>query len=92
MQQYCIQLKPIDLPLSTTGTYTHFTQIGQTSQLKLLLGLKQSEKLMAEHRKLQKKKLGELQEQGASKNKELADIVSPEEEQKRAAAEVMNQY
>ena len=32
---HCIQLKPIDLPLSLNGSYTHYAQLGNTSQLKV---------------------------------------------------------
>lgn len=72
---YCIHVKPIDLPLSTNGTYTHFVQLGETSQIKLLLGLSQSQKLVEEQSKLRLKKLGQ-QEQGTEKG---TAAVTPEE-------------
>ena len=45
---HCILLKPIDLPLTTTQEYIHWAQIGTTSQIKIVINLKQSEKLMKE--------------------------------------------
>jgi hypothetical protein len=32
---HCVLLKPIDLPLSLNGSYTHYVQLGNTSQLKV---------------------------------------------------------
>lgn len=58
---HCIQLKPIDLPLTINGSYTHFVQIGETSQLKLSLDYRQSEKLIAEENKIREKLLEEIQ-------------------------------
>ena len=61
-----MQLRPIDLPLTTTTTYTHYAQIGATSQLKLFVNFRQSEKLMKE---LDAARELDLTEQGGGKDK-----------------------
>jgi hypothetical protein len=80
-----VQLKPIDLPLTTTQEYVHWAQIGTTSQLKLIINLKQNEKLMKEidaNRKL------DVSDQAGGANAQA----NPEDEKKKIVAAIVKSF
>ena len=78
-----MQLRTIDLPLTTTTTYTHYAQIGATSQLKLTVNFRQSEKLLKE---LDAARELDLTPQAGGKDKPAGETV--EDAKKRAALEI----
>ena len=82
-----MQLRPIDLPLTISTTYTHYAQIGATSQLKLSVAFRQSEKLMKE---LDAARELDLTDQGGGKDKPAGETV--EDAKKRAATEIQTAF
>lgn len=84
---HCVQLRPIDLPLTTTSTYTHYAQIGATSQLKLTINFRQSEKLMKE---LDAARELDLTDQGGGKDQPVGETA--QDAKVRAAKEIVTAY
>ena len=81
---HCILLKPIDLPLTTTQEYVHWAQIGTTSQIKIVINLKQSEKLMKE---IEATRSPDMQVGG-----EGGDTIDPEVEKKKIVQEIVKKF
>ena len=79
-KSHCIQLKPIDLPLSLSGAYIHYVQIGNSSQLKVAVELRQSEKLLKE---VEEQLATQYLEQGYKGEKKEVAALSAEAEKKR---------
>ena len=57
----------MDLPLSINGTFTHWVQLGTSSQFKIFIDLKQSEKYIKENKKT---KNAGMEEQGLVADKD----------------------